>query len=364
MLALLTPAALLAAQPFLESQLVFPPEKLHNHGSSIVELPGGDLFVSWYNGSGERTADDVKIEGARFRKGSRQWGRRATIADTPEFPDCNAALLVDSQRRMWLFWPMIIANQWHTALLRYKVAPQFDDMPVWDTNEVAMFKPRNFAQKVRELAGGNPEAVRRAEDKYFSRMGWMPRARPVELPSGRIIVPLYSDGYGFSLMGITDDRGATWTTSEPLVSRGGVQPTLARKRDATLVAYMRDNGPPPKRVLESESKDEGATWSPVRDTQIPNPGSGLEVINLNDGSWLLINNDTEKGRGSLLVSISDDEGKTWRWNRHIERGEGSYHYPSVIQASDGTLHASYSHFTAEGKSIKHAHFNIDWVKAK
>ena len=61
-------------------------------------------------------------------------------------------------------------------------------------------------------------------------------------------MPLYSDGFSFSLMAITDDWGATWKTSTPLVGFGNIQPSLARKKDGTLVAYMRDNGPPPKRL--------------------------------------------------------------------------------------------------------------------
>ena len=210
------------------------------------------------------------------------------------------------------------------------------------------------------------EAIRRviekAGDKYANRMGWMPRVHPLELPSGRILVPLYSDLYSFSLIAISDDRGLTWSTSEPLVGPGAVQPSLVRKRDGTLVAYMRDNGPPPKRVLTSTSRDDGVTWSPVVDTDIPNPGSSVEVIALRDGTWLMVGNDTERGRGSLLVSLSDDEGATWKWKRHLEQGAGSYHYPSVIQARDGAIHVTYSYFVPEGKSIKHARFNAEWVK--
>jgi predicted neuraminidase len=212
-----------------------------------------------------------------------------------------------------------------------------------------------------------------AADKYFSRMGWMPRAHPIELPNGRIIVPLYSDGYSFSLMAITDDGGVTWSTSEPLVGAGAIQPTVARKRDGALVAYMRDNGPPPKRLHTSTSRDDGVTWSPVVDTDIPNPGAGMEVINLKDGSWAMIYNDTERGRHSLVVAISEDGGQSWRWKRHLEldergQGAGSFHYPSIIQSRDGTLHASYSYFLnhlpdgAPRKTIKHAHFSISWVK--
>jgi hypothetical protein len=204
-----------------------------------------------------------------------------------------------------------------------------------------------------------------ANDKYFNRMGWMTRAHPFVLDGRRLIVPLYSDGFSFSLMGISDDWGATWTASAPLVSAGGVQPSIVRKKDGTLVTYMRDNGPPPKRLLMSTSTDEGKTWSPVQDTDIPNPGSGAEVLGLKDGRWALIYNDTERGRHSLAVSLSDDEGKTWKWTRHLERDEagpnaGSFGYPSIIQAKDGTLHASYTHARGD-KSIKHAHFNIEWV---
>lgn len=141
---------------------------------------------------------------------------------------------------------------------------------------------------------------------------------------------------------------------------------------------MRDNGPPPKRLQQSESRDRGETWSEVTDSDLPNPGSGAEIISLKNGHWVLISNDTERGRNSLAVQISVDEGKTWKWTRHLEYDPpgpeaGSYHYPSIIQAADGTLHASYSYFLgkkdvgkdAEGlpaqKSIKHAHFNEAWV---
>jgi len=94
-------------------------------------------------------------------------------------------------------------------------------------------------------------------------------------------------------------------------------------------------------------------------------------MNLSDGDWLVIYNDQPEGRHSLAVSISDDEGETWKWTRHLERterGGGSFHYPSVIEGTDGNLHASYSYFVrdperGEGKSIKYATFNKEWVLA-
>jgi hypothetical protein len=67
-----TVLALAGTMPVLaqERDLIFPTETWHNHSSSIVELPNDDLLVCWFHGSGERTADDVKILGARKLKSS------------------------------------------------------------------------------------------------------------------------------------------------------------------------------------------------------------------------------------------------------------------------------------------------------
>ena len=62
---------------------------------------------------------------------------------------------------------------------------------------------------------------------------------------------------------------------------------------------------------------------------------------------------------------SDDEGKTWKWKRHLEKEpSGSYHYPTVIQTHDGTIHTIYSYFVKGGKSMKHSVFNEAWVQAQ
>jgi hypothetical protein len=321
------------------------------------------------------------------------------MADTPGYPDTNATMFLDPKERLWLLWPTILANEWHTALMKYKVSSSYSGpaAPRWEAQEVLHVTPGDaFAETVnreadRLLAAApkTEQATRYVEelkthaaDKLFRRLGWMTRAHPYVLDGTRLIVPLYSDGFSFSLMAISDDWGATWKTSTPLVGLGNIQPSLARKKDGTLVAYMRDNGPAPKRLMISRSADRGETWSQVEDTDLPNPGAGAEVLVLKDGNWALIYNDLERGRYSLAVSLSEDEGRTWRWTRHLERDPestdeqrlGQYHYPSIIQASDGTLHATYSYFAPAAsvtpdaekrlprKAIKHAHFNEAWIK--
>jgi predicted neuraminidase len=198
-------------------------------------------------------------------------------------------------------------------------------------------------------------------------MGWQSRARPFVTESGRIIVPLYSDGFSFSLMAYTDDGGERWSFSNPLVGAGNIQPAIARAPGGELVAYMRDNGPAPKRLHVSRSSDEGSTWSAVRDSDLPNPGSAADVVTLANGHWMLIHNDTERGRSSLAVALSEDGGETWPWKRHLELDPGetprTAEYPTIIQGRDGRLHATYSFVVpGQGRTVKWASFDEAWVK--
>jgi BNR repeat protein len=323
------------------------------------------------------------------------------MADTLGYPDTNCAMFIDPAQRLWLIWPTILANEWHTALLKYRISIAYQKSagpPQWEISDVlhisqgpefeqavdkamtaleANIKDRSEAQQ--KLARDYIERTRRnAADKLFRRLGWMTRAHPFVVDGKRLIVPLYSDGFSFSLMAITDDWGKTWKASSPLVGLGNIQPSIVKKRNGFLFTFMRDNGPPPKRLHQAESTDNGMTWSEVTDSDIPNPGSGAEVIVLANGHWALIYNDTETGRNSLAIAISEDEGKSWRWKRHLEHDPsgpeaGSYAYPSIIQARDGSLHATYSYHLsrrdlpndADGqparKSIKHAHFDEAWI---
>ncbi len=147
---------------------------------------------------------------------------------------------------------------------------------------------------------------------------------------------------------------------------GNIQPSLVRKNDGSIVAFMRDNGPGHK-IRLSTSRDEGRTWSAVANSELPNPGAGIEAIRLTSGRWALVYNDLARGRHSLALSLSDDEGKTWKFTRHIERvaeGQGAFHYPSIMQSRDGKLHVTYTRKLAkEGSTIQHAAFDEEWITA-
>jgi hypothetical protein len=370
-----------AAQPLYEAELVFPLHVQHNHAPGIAELPGGELFVTWYRGSGERSADDVAVYGSRKKPGAKEWSAAMLLADTPGFPDCNTCLAVDRQKRLWMFYPTILANSWESCLTNFKIASDYvgDGPPKWVREGIIFLKPDDFGPEgqkrldellapVQPLLSDRQKAsfaAARAKlgEKLYQRLGWQPRCKPTFLPSGRMLLPLYSDTFSISIMAITDDGGITWQASKPLMGFGNIQPTVLRRNDGTLVAYMRENGPR-MRVRVCESSDDGVTWGEVTNSDLPNPGSGLDGVRLASGRWLLVYNDTVRGRNHLAVSLSGDEGRTWTATRHLEdQSSGSYHYPAVIQSAAGTIHCVYSYFVEGGKSMKHAAFNEAWVDA-
>jgi predicted neuraminidase len=366
----------------MTSELIFPLNPQHNHAPGIAELQNGDLIVSWYRGSGERSADDVAVLGARQRKGERVWSEPFTMADTPGFPDCNTSMMVDPNGRLFLFWPVILANSWESCITRFRVSeePEGIGSPAWSRDGMMILKPEDFSKKALEQLDNQvrsmPDQIteRRAKvidaakvklgEKLYQRLGWQPRCKPTVIPTGRILLPLYSDTYSLSMMAISDDDGESWYAGEPLFGFGAIQPTVLRRSDGTLVALMRENGYTGF-IRQSESKDDGLTWGPVGVSAIPNPGSGVDGVRLRNGNWVLICNDTTSGRNRLTLLLSKDEGATWPIKRSIEEHvDGSYHYPAIIQSRDGMIHVVYSYFVKEGKSMKHAAFDESWITGK
>jgi predicted neuraminidase len=372
---------LVSVDPGLQSELIFPRHPKHNHSSCIVECPNGDLLTCWYRGSGERAADDVAIYGARKAKGADRWSEPFVLADTPDLPDCNPILHVDAKRRLWLFWPTIIDNHWESALLKAKRADDFlsPGPPKWNWQSVVHLKPEGLEAKLLAAMDSIPKALlelrpkwkaeaeswrKRAGDKLYQRLGWMPRVHAINLPSGEILLPLYCDTFSVGLTATTTD-GESWKTGGAIVGFGGVQPSVVQRKNGELVAFHRNNGWG-GRIPVATSTDLGANWSAPTLNEIPNGGSSVEAIALKSGSWLLVANDLVQGRHRLSVFLSQDEGRTWVRKRILEDlppGKGAASYPSVIQTESGDIHVTYTFNNAEpGKSIKHAWFTEAWLK--
>jgi hypothetical protein len=355
------------------------------------------------------------------------------MADVPGFPDINPILFLDRQERLWLMWYPVLANQWETSIPMYRISSDYASpgAPHWLWQDVLFVKAGDktergiqpgdlFVKQVatqlaeyenylkESLLPGMNDSTRRSMLRHWDaykrkldslskgenmirsgrikdgeketsadlgypltrRLGWQTKNKPVFL-GNRMIVPLYSDGLDCSLFAITDDGGKSWMFSNPVLGGAGIQATIAIKKDSSLVAYLRDNGPPPQRMQRTESHDNGLTWSIPKDDILPNPGAGFDIVTLSNGEWLMAFNNQEEGRFNLTIAISDDEGKSWKWKKNLEHDSSdkptSSHYPSVIQGADGRIHVIYSFHRSDrqpGKTIKYSGFEVDWVKGE
>jgi predicted neuraminidase len=413
---------------------IFPFQQKHCHGSSVVALPNGDLLTVWFHGSGERTADDVVIMGSRRNNKTGSWCEPFVMADTDGFPDINPVVFLDQESRLWLVWYTVLAYQWESSILKYRISENFMQQtgpPVWDWQDLIHVKPdsstpdgigkndsfvkvleRKYSEYHDYLSSqnfirpdGSGPITREAWDKalegYFDiakgrnlmragteidekgervrtllgyplmrRIGWQTRNKAL-FTGNRMLLPLYSDGFDFSLIAVTENGGKTWSFSEPLVGAGPVQPSLLLMNDGSIMALMRDNGPAPQRLMRSLSHDAGMTWSVVEDTDIPNPGSAADAVVLKSGNLVLVHNDLEDGRHRLSAWLSTDGGKTWPFRKPLIDGvPGSQtraHYPAVIQGPDGIIHVTFTNQVPEGneganvKNIAHASFSETWL---
>jgi hypothetical protein len=339
---------------------------------------------------------------------------------------------MDHSERLWLMWYPVLANLWETSIPMYRISTEYGGpgAPTWSWQEVLFVKVGDltergiqpadkFVAQVKEQLGqygtyfkeellpNVPDSLRaslliswqqyemkmdslsRGENMVRAgrvmnngketnaplgypltrRLGWQTKNKAV-YDGDRLIVPLYSDGFDCSLFALTDDDGESWRFSNPVLGGAGIQPTIAVARDGTLVAYLRDNGPPPHRMQRTESKDRGLTWSIAKDDQLPNPGSGFDMVTMPTGEWVMVFNDAEDGRYNLTVALSDDGGQSWRWKRSIEndlRKEGASrsHYPAVIAGKDGRIHVTYSFHRNDikpGRTVKYVTIDMDWIK--
>lgn len=382
----------LAAQPSGEftSGAVFTGNRGHVHASSIVETPSGGLLVVWYeNGDPTGTGpfegqdldkrEDVRVTGARRAPGAAVWSAPVPFVDTTGVPDNNPALSIDRAGRLWLVHATLIGvpdEAWGSALPQARVSTDYDreGVPRWDQTHLLLPRPAGLmpavaraAEQLRfgkgrttEVAARSTRVLERLADPWARRLGWMPRTHPVSLDDGALLVPLANENFNLAAMAITRDGGQTWEYSAPVPTLGLIQPSVVPLGGQRLAAFFRD-----ARglgiIARSDSTDGGRTWSEPQPSGLPNPSGGIEAIRLTSGRLAVVyNNQTGRERDRLAISLSDDEGRTWRWTRQLADAPGErFDYPSIIQARDGRIHVT---FSDNLKTIRHVSFTEAWMQ--
>ena len=305
------------------SELVFEriPHVPAHHCSTIAEAANGDLVVVWYGGSYE-SADDQTLFLARRKQGERAWHPPEALIRNSFQPPGNAVVFRAGSDRLCIVWARMEASRplrrgggWGQTRLLFRTSKD---------NGITWSKDHLFLDGVREGLHNVP----------------------ISLGSGVLLLPL-----GHSFAGSSDD-GLTWERLGAVT--GGGQPTTIQRTDGTLLTLLRKS----PHIMQTESRDDGRTWSQAIASELKNPDSGIAMTRLRHGHLVLLFNDSSTDRTPLSITRSLDEGRTWEPPLVLESNPGEYSYPCVIQTADEKIHITY---TFRRYAIKHVEMNEDWL---
>lgn len=354
-----------------------PPMGAENHGSNVIELPNGDLACVWFGGDKEG-ANNVNIVFSRLPKGALQWTTPAFLSNDPERSDQNPIIFVTPTSELWLMYASQMSSGRGPSSWEEKI----------NNKEVRGIHWMQWTSVIqRRISKDNGETWGPVET-LFDTPGSFCRNRMLVLSNGDWLFPMYysrrdSEGvYGndVSVMKISKDQGNSWTEHPIPNSQGRVHPTVVELGEGRLVCFFRSRSA--DRIYTSHSEDFGQNWSNAIRTELPNNNASIQAVKLESGkialafNYLSVNDDPTKtiwppDRYPLTIALSEDEGKTWPYMRHLDTGDGFFGplnihlnrclaYPSIFQSKDKSIHVAYSYLGRQ--CIKYVRFDEEWIR--
>ena len=360
------------------------------HAANLTVLPDGTLVCVWFGGSMEGRSD-ICVFMSRLPPGSSQWSAPVALSDDPDRSEQNPVVCVMPEGELWLLHTAQTSGHQDTSVVRQRVS--HDNGLTWGPTQDLPGPPRGtfVRQPIRLQADGS----------------WLlPIFRCKPVPG-----KAWDGSLDDSAVLRSTDQGATWRLIEIPGSLGCVHMNIVPASDGALLAFFRSRWA--DHVYRSRSDDGGLTWQAPQPTPLPNNNSSIQALHLADGRLAMIFNassaaDATERRASLYddlddlppsstpdatpdaaaptrqafwgaprapltLALSEDDGLTWPWQRHLETGDGwcmsnnseqqlnrEYSYPSLAQTADGALHLAYTVFR---QHIRYARVMPDWVKA-
>ncbi|MDA0659737.1 MAG: sialidase family protein [Planctomycetota bacterium] len=290
----------------------------------IARTPSAKLLCVWREGDVHEFSDVGKLMLSASDDGGKSWSSAKTILDVPQIDDRNVAIVCLSETQ-WLvsYNSLTRAGVSRTWVMRTDDAGTSWSTPILVLDEDARTK-----------------------------------AAIVPLANGDLLLPYYRGSGEECLVGISPDKGRTWTTHAIPNAPGfvGDEWDLVEFPDGKLVGILRNNAPAPTPVdrgwfYKTESRDHGRTWtSPVRTNLQDSRSTSPAQLFLHHGRPVVLYSNARKV--SVVMATTDDpQLVTWKVDRLL---------PCYFYRSDKTPIADGSYPVSVPVSA-HQRFVVDYV---
>lgn len=367
-----------------------PSPMIQNHASFLHLLEDGALLCAWFGGTLEGKSD-ISIFASVLTPGSTRWGAPQQLSCDPGHSEQNPVLFTAPDGALWLF---------HTA------------QPSGNQDECRI----RMARIIRDTAA--PEKLASDEGRFLD----LPKGCFIRAPlrirdDGAWLLPIFrcvqrpgqkwNGSHDTAALGISTDDGVTWRLQALEESTGCVHMSPVAAANGQYAAFFRRRQA--DFVHRTESVDGGRSWSTPQPTDVPNNNSSIAAVRLGDGRLAMICNPVNAAQSSdrrvslydelgedddrpdadpsggcvpiwgvprapVSICLSDDDGRSFPTRILIEDGAGTclsndstdgrnleMSYPWLLEAPDGTLHASY---TYHRRAIKYVRLAPGWANGR
>ncbi|MDO3443536.1 exo-alpha-sialidase [Agrobacterium sp. V1] len=371
-------------------EALLPSPMIQNHASFLHLADDGALLCAWFGGTLEGKSD-ISIFASVLMPGATSWGAPQRLSYDPAHSEQNPVLFTAPDGALWLF---------HTA------------QPSGNQDECRI----RMARVTRDMTA--PEKLISEEGRFLD----LPKGCFIRAPlrirdDGAWLLPIFrciqrpgqkwNGSHDSAALGISKDNGLTWQLQELEDSTGCVHMSPVSGGDARYSGFFRRRQA--DFVYRTESADGGRSWSKPQPTDVPNNNSSIAAIRLGDGRLAMICNPVSAAQSSdrraslydelgeddgrpdadptggcvpvwgvprapVSICISGDDGLSFPTRILIEDGPGTclsndstdgrnleMSYPWLLEAPDGTLHASY---TYHRRAIKYVRLAPGWADPK
>ncbi|MCZ7570254.1 MAG: exo-alpha-sialidase [Ardenticatenaceae bacterium] len=340
------------------------------HAANAVALPGGEIFVTWYNGSYEG-GEDQRIAGA-VRTANGHWQPTHVVVNRFEYegdtwiPEIGVPLPAPHGGLRLLFWACPLST---FRLAKNPGSVQLGGgwgggswFPIPTITYEGLTWTRTIPDSRVFVSELGPDFVAGRPELFTHERGLVVMGAARRLQSGRWAVPYHTerkDCWFHSRMFVSDPEQKQWETRGDIFAPPGcLEPVIVQLPSREVLCFMRRGGFD-GHIFRAMSEDECRTFSEPVQTNLRNPYAGVDL------GWsetteclLVVYNDSYRMRTPLTVGISTDRGKTFRM-RDVESTPGFFAYPKLLQDRLGLWHLFYTH---NHSHIQHATFDEAWLK--